>query len=405
MPTRPRRNSTIGLDYGTHSTKVVHRVRGADRGRIIRIDRPCEGYPLNATPSMIREIDGRLYFGTLATEFSCGVDYGSLKADLLQSSGDTNIDRQIDVLAASFIAWSLGEILSSDSDLAADNPIVQVSAPTSHHGDPSLNDRYLRIVHAAYTYAGKFSRVEQGVNLAFLTKEIGLVLDQPLPARGERRFFVAPETVAPIVSLQLEPITEPGIYLIADMGAATTEMSICAVNDETLGNSILAYADSTDAQGGNVLGDLEGMIVGRSQRKLDKFLKRLRSQAEQVWYRGFEKDMRCRAARERWDKLRILLTGGATHHPDIRKHFDVLVRPILNWNEKQHKQTVDRHYPTTLLCDDGFQDEDLSLFAVANGLSVQRAMWPEFYHGEEIPALEKGVRIEVEQVPSYLEIG
>lgn len=405
MANRPRRNSTIGLDYGTHSTKVVHRVRGEDIGRIIHFDRRCEGYPTNASPSAIREIDGNLYFGTLAIELNGGVDHGSPKADLLQSSGDTDRDRQIETYAAIYIAWSLGEILFNVPYLAADNPVVQVSAPTCHHGDQTLNERYLRIVHAAHAFVQKHQRVEQGIDVAFLSEEIGMILDMEVPVRGDRRFFVAPETVAPIVSLQLEPIVDRGMYLITDMGAATTEMSICSVNDETFSNSILAYADSTVRQGGNNLSEFEGMLVGKSLRSLESFLDRMESQAEKVWYQGFAKDRANPSARKRWRQLQILLTGGGTHHPDVRKYFDKKVRPIFGWNEKENSQTVGRHYPTTLLCDDGFQEEDFSLFAVANGLSVQRARWPEFFYGDEIPALDGVKPIEKTLVPSYLEIG
>jgi hypothetical protein len=405
MASRLRRSSTIGLDYGTHSTKVVHRVRGEELGRIISFDRYCGDYPINAAPSVIREIDGLLYFGTLAVELHGGENYGSLKADLLQNSGDVDIDKEIEVLAATYIAWALGEILFLDSELAADNPIVQVSAPTCHHGDPKLNERYLRIVHSAYVFVQEHQRVEQGVEFNWIKDVMGSNLAKTVPGRGDRRFFIAPETVAPIVSLQLEPLIEPGIFLIADMGAATTEMSICAVSDESFDNSILAYADSTDAQGGDVLGEIENMTVGKSQQKLEQFLERMGSQARKVWYQGFKKDMACPAARKRWNNLQVLLTGGGTHHRDVRGHFDKKLRPIFGWNENEHDQTVGRHFPSTLSCAKGTEQTDFSLFAVANGLSVQRAQWPSFFHGEEISTLAPNADTEEQLVPSYLEIG
>jgi hypothetical protein len=405
MVSRLRRRSTIGLDYGTHSTKVVHRVQGESLGRILAFDRHCEKYPINAAPSVIREVDGLLYFGTLAVELGGGVNYGSLKADLLKSSGDADIDEEIDVLAATYIAWALGDIFRLDSALAADNPIVQVSAPTSHQGDPNLNERYLRIVHAAYVFVHEHQRVEQGVEFRWIKDEMRSNLARIVPERGDRRFFIAPETVAPIVSLQLEPLIEPGIFLIADMGAATTEMSICAVNDESFGNSILAYADSTDAQGGDDLGEIENLIVGKSQRKLEQFLERMGLQARRVWCQGFDKDKANFAARKRWNNLQVLLTGGGTHHRDVRRHFEEKLRPILGWNEKDNKQSVDRHFPSTLSCAAGAEQTDFSLFAVANGLSVQRVQWPTFFHSEEISRLTPLANTEEDRIPSYLEIG
>ena len=400
-----RRNSTIGLDYGTHSTKVVHRVRGEEMGRVLRFDRSCEGYPLNAAPSVMREIEGRLYFGTLAVELTGGIDYGSLKAELLGRTGDPGLDRQIDVLTSAYLAWAIGEIFDQDPQLAADNPILQVSAPTCHAGNLELKQRYLRIVHASYTYVQNHLQVEQGVELSWLDETLTPVLDATIPASSERRFFVAPETVAPMVSLQLEPFNDTGIFLIADMGAATTEMSVCAVNDETFGNAILAYSDSTESRGGSDLFEIDAMLVGPSQERLDNFLHLLKLQADKVWLRGYYKDKDCQAASRRWKKLQVLLTGGATHHPEVRKHFDKKVYPNAAWPPSETRLAVDRHYPTSLECDPGFEEEDLSLFAVANGLSVQLPLWPRFFNEIEIEELKSLDDTDNDAVPSYLEIG
>lgn len=400
-----KRNSTIGLDYGTHSTKVVHRVRGEGIGRVIRFDRSCDGYPINAAPSVIRESDGMLYFGTLAVELTGGEDYGSLKADLLHRTDDHALDRKIDILSAGYIAWALGEILHSDAQLTADNPIIQVSAPTSHAGNKELEERYLRIVHASYVYVKSYLRVEQGVNFQWLSEVMSPLLDAEVPARAERRFFVAPETIAPIVSLQLEPIIESGIFLIADMGAATTEMSICAVNAETSGRVLLAYSDSTELRGGNELGEIDGMFVGASQQRLESFLNALRSQAHRVWANGFMKDSNNLAARRRWRRLQVLLTGGATHHKDVRSFFNDKIVPHRQHFLDDATLSIDRHYPATLKFDEDFGEDDRSLFAVANGLSVQRAEWPHFFGEDEIKDLEKRRNDAVELIPSYLEIG
>ena len=75
MAVSQRRRSTIGLDYGTHSTKVVHRIRDEEFGRVVHFDDPCDGYSLNTSPSAIRDVDGRLYFGTCALQMNEGENH------------------------------------------------------------------------------------------------------------------------------------------------------------------------------------------------------------------------------------------------------------------------------------------------------------------------------------------
>jgi len=143
MAVNQRRRSTIGLDYGTHSTKVVHRIRDEELGRVVHFDDPCDGYPVNASPSAIREVNGRIYFGTRAIEMVEGENYGSLKADLLSLPDEREVRQNIEVLAATYIAWVLQSIFVQDEQLAADDPIVQFSAPTSHEGDEQLKQVFL----------------------------------------------------------------------------------------------------------------------------------------------------------------------------------------------------------------------------------------------------------------------
>ena len=406
MPMYQKRASIIGFDYGTHSTKVVHRIRDEELGRIVRFDIEHEGYPRNASPSVIREIDGRLYFGTKALQLQDGENYGSLKSDLLHSSGDDELDERIDVLTAAYLAWALGNIFRQDPQLVADDPVIQFSAPTSHVGNEVLVNRYLRIAHACYTTVRQcLISIEQGVEHEDVVRVIRPLLHKPVPHQGDRRFGVLPETIAPIVSLQLQPFVIPGIYLIADMGASTTEMSVFAVNDERNDHSILAYHDETDLQGGILLGEIAGMMVGPSQARLEQFLNVMQKQANRVWHSGFCYDKNNRAASQRWKSLHVMLTGGATHHPDVRKHFDKRINPIIAWPTNETLLQVGRHAPTTLRCDAGYEESDLSLFAVANGLSIQRPKWPPFVHSHQIAPLMAITHQEVELLPSYLEIG
>ena len=76
---------TIGLDFGTHSTKIILRPRGSEKASLLRICKPQEGYPEFACPSLVRIIDSRVCFGSKALEVSGGKLYRSLKMQLLPS--------------------------------------------------------------------------------------------------------------------------------------------------------------------------------------------------------------------------------------------------------------------------------------------------------------------------------
>jgi hypothetical protein len=358
-------------------------------GRVVHFDDPCDGYPLNTSPSAIRDVDGRLYFGTRAIQMNEGENYGSLKADLLAPPEEPKDRLELEILTATYIAWALQSIFAQDEQLAADDPIVQFSAPTSHAGDEQLKQIFLRIAHAAYSVARNESRlIKQGMHYSDSFNLIKPILNSEIPSSEERKFFVLPETVAPIVSLQLEPFLETGIYLIADMGASTTEMSVFAVNDSNNENSILGYFDLTEIRGGNDLAEFDQMEVGRSQDNLDVFLDAVKKQADKVWYIGYQKDMNNPAASQRWKQLEVLLTGGATHHKNVRAHFDKKIKPINAWPENDTNLSIGRHEPTTLTCDSCRDEPDLSLFAVANGLAIEGPRWPRFFPEHEIDELD-----------------
>jgi hypothetical protein len=85
-----------------------------------------------------------------------------------------------------------------------------------HLEDDVLKLRYLQIAHAAWQIAFGYDQVEidQGVRFSEISDSIAHLLAAGVADESERRFDVLPETVAPIVSLSMNPRTEPGMYLV-----------------------------------------------------------------------------------------------------------------------------------------------------------------------------------------------
>ena len=126
------------------------------------------------------------------------------------------------------------------------NVFLNVAAPMNHYGDEILRTRYLRIIQAAWeaVYGENPFEVHQGSSLDELQARLEPFLDddRAVPDRETRRYSVLPETLAPLVSLSLDPRAEPGMYMVVDMGAGTTEISVDHVGEpEDIDQQILCY--------------------------------------------------------------------------------------------------------------------------------------------------------------------
>lgn len=399
-----RRLSVIGFDYGTHSTKVVQRYWGESQGKIVQFDDAVPGYPSQASPSVIREQDGRLYFGAKGVGMPNAMDYGSLKAELMDDlSDDPELAQKIEVLVVAYIAWALTEMFDRHPSWRHDRIQLQISAPTSFVGDADLEQKYDRIGHAAYALAiDGCGEIRQGIRYEDARLLIHPFLEMTPPPRQERRFSIQPETIAPIISLQQEPIVSSGMYLMIDMGAGTTEMSIVAVPRNST-EPIRCYYDSTERRGGSNLAELEDLPVGESQRRLEAFLRDFNKQASKVWQVGFMKDASNRIARRNWQQLTVLLTGGATRHTSITAKFDSDSKVPFSWQLHGTNHRTARHTPRTIQPSTASDGDDLSVFAVANGLSIHTSAWRQCFVMDAINQLTP-ITQSIPLMQSYLEI-
>jgi hypothetical protein len=189
-------------------------------------------------------------------------------------------------------------------------------------------------------------------------------------------YDVLPETIAPIVSLSQDPRMTAGMYMLVDMGAGTTELSINHVSVPGGDQNVLCYFDRS------VLLGAERFQSGESARQLTaELLKHI----WQTWCRGYDKDARNVAARQRWKSLRVLLVGGGTCRADV---YDAIVREqhaVCSRFPGEARCEILRHGPADL--DFGsvpVSPEDVSLASVANGLAFPRMKWPHFYEPEQV---------------------
>lgn len=386
----PRSTVIVGLDFGTHSTKVVVRTRGDKNARIITIDDSTQGYPWFASPSLVRLSRGRLTFGRDALdERRGGVLYRSLKVHLLPPTEDLPIQFPLgpspDLLVACYLAWALQRIRWNLAKRGEPNVILNLAAPMDHIENEGLRTRYLHVAQAAWesAFGANPLPIEQNANFDDIVRPMVRWLEREPPEAAERRYEILPETVAPIVSLSIDPRMAPGMYAIFDMGAGTTEISVNHVNEPGADQRVLCYADESILVGGDnfQLADqqIEHGSVGNGGHA--PLLRSITKAHKRVWHSGYSKDSENYSARQRWRELTVLLTGGGGRRQDVANAISQ-ANPILAWPTDETTYVVDWHQPTGIDFEQNLtsaMNEDIPLLAVAHGLSLERQKWPNFF--------------------------
>ncbi len=390
----------VGLDFGTHSTKILARRRGGSESSIVTLQPPVEGYPWFACPSLIRVTNGKVYFGADALSSSHGTLLSSMKLELLPNLNQLELAHKnhyptstnAEIMAAIFLSWCMQQVTQLiEQRLGLGHTIFfNVGAPMSQYENQVLSDQYLRILNAAWNAARFNSEIvfESGMSLNKAAKytQSWIRDDVVVPSRDARVFHVLPETVAPIISLCHDPRMIPGMYLLVDIGAGTTEVSINLVRERgsnEVKSPILCYFDKSILLGGNHFGN---------QRLLPKDLVgRLVKLTREVWARGYEKDYSSRVARDKWRQLQVVFTGGAARRGDIQEAINENNEIIYPWPWDEICYETNWHYPTGLSIEgsklliqsvsESISDaatSSLSMLAVAHGLSIERRHWNEF---------------------------
>lgn len=389
----------IGLDFGTHSTKVVVRRRGERQGRVVALDVPVSGYPPYAIPSLVRAAEGALWFGGEALNRGDGVLYRLLKLELIKTTSLVNGEQSnVDLLVTAYFAWILGAVRKwVDEEYGLENCklFLNVAAPMDHFEIAQIKKRYLAILATAWewTFGPKYHHIRQAVALNDVKS--WMETDQVLiPNAAVRTYDVLPETIAPIVSLSQDPRMNAGMYLLIDMGAGTTELSINFVSVPGGEQNVLCYFDRS------ILLGAEKFLAGEKQREL---LALLLKNIWQTWYLGYEKDAQNYAARQRWKSLRILLLGGGTCRKDVCDAINAEHHAVFTRFPGEARCEILRHGPADLQFPASkVSQEDISLASVANGLAFPRMQWPKFYEPAQIEPIE-GTAAQNAADPWYLD--
>ncbi len=332
-----------------------------------------------------------MFFGREAWSRETGEMYSSLKLDLIRPRGRVDLKARdyrqsqaaSEILVAGYLCWIL-QLVKRELDRrfgeGAYRPYLNVAAPMDHIEDDRRKQRYLRVVGAAWNLVFRecSKTLLQGADLSALGTIDLHLKTLSVPAIGERLYEVLPENLAPLVSLAQLPRMMPGMYLVVDMGAGSTELSINRVQPPHEDVPVLCYCDRSVLLGARSYADAA---------RVRPTIERLLSEARCTWGEGFEKVKGNFGETKVWRHMNILLAGGGTQHPDVRPAFLGFKREFFYIWAGDGSMNVERYQPEGIehpATDHDYFRRHSYLLAVAHGLSIERQRWPEFYRPFEI---------------------
>ena len=382
----------IALDYGTFSTKVLVRRRGDQHPELLTLNEAAAGYPEFAIPSVVRISGDRVYYGGQALLSDDGNLYRWLKIRIIQPNltaidGEaTNHFQEVDApaLVAAYLTWVLSLVkirLDSRFGDSAYRPVLNLAAPMDHLVDRERQRGYLRIAATAWNsvFEASTSDVLPSSDAACVVMALSERLKAvAVPTIEERPFQVLPENLAPLVSLAQKPQMRPGMYLVVDVGAGTTEFSINKVQSTAEQLPVLCYCDRSVLIGARSFATADGTA---------SVCESLLCEARRTWGQGFEKVKNNFGATKHWRQLNILLAGGGSQHPLVQRAFKRNILEFFYPWAGQGNAEIHIYEPGGIQhrpADSTDFRKQAFLLAVAHGLSVERQQWPQFVKPFEI---------------------
>src|SRR5258708_3520137 len=117
----------------------------------------------------------------------------------------------------------------------------------------------------------------------------------------------------------MDPRTEPGMYLVVDMGAGSTELSVNLVREPDADQKILCYADTSFVMGGDNFAEADTLPANERVKKIGQLVKRLVDKFISTYWYGFKKDKNSRIEKRKWSRLRVLLVGGGCRRSEVER--------------------------------------------------------------------------------------
>lgn len=374
------RDVTIGVDFGTSTTKVMCRERDQDDAFVLA----SPDYGHDVWPSTISIAKGRAYFGHEAV--GGGFTLRWLKMRLARAGefslrpdcGITPEGLTWECLATTYLAYVLRESSRMAKEHYGECMLTfNMAAPVAEIAeDVAVRDRFER---ALFLASRLMEHAIQGWELSKAVEQyIQLAVAHPkVPSERDRNVFVVPETHAAVAGLFFSRALDDGHHVAVDIGAGTTDISVFVFRRavqavEGYPGQITYLGAGTQPIAGNAAdsalatfvcnrfgatapdideatelvrraketSDERGLAIGGGLHLTEDEVERaVRDVCEGVfkhyrktWYLGYEKEKKP----QNWRRLDVLLLGGGSQFKPFRvtlerKPFEIDMRIEQSW--------------------------------------------------------------------------
>lgn len=223
---------TVGLDFGTHQTKVcVERRDGVELSYTFMKFEDTYLRELYTLPSVIGvDKDDHLHYGYLKRNFD-----GKVFKYFKQSAFDSTAGYMPQVNAWYFSAWYIAYILFDLEQKYGTEFTIQMGAPTDSSHVDRVKQIATRIVASAYRLVEDVFENDKERFLATTIKEL-VDLTEIVPysqeIKDEYGLLVFPEAYACLMPLISQGKLEKGMNLMIDIGGGTTDISFFTIEKD-----------------------------------------------------------------------------------------------------------------------------------------------------------------------------
>jgi hypothetical protein len=409
----------VGLDFGTHSTKVVYSQIGKHLSRALNFKHNLPNYPNYCLPS-VAAIDnhGKLALGIDAAKllldkewdlgfqrfkvivagnhdkgFKDPISHENFYRYLKQHGYDETFTSER--LTAIYLAYAMGkarELIErraeyQDVELVID---FNICMPIDH----IENNKVKLVFENIFRWGEAIDRAWHTTGRGFDPVRASYELENSFHNQ-DKRVFAVPESVAGMASYLVSLRKQEGLHAIIDLGAGTTDVSICnlwipedqlisywyagrnipkgTINVERIVASHLKDAKNSFCTPGEICTFVENLgshalykksSEGKNENLLHDILEEIESlRSSKEYYRTWGSAFRHLKKQSKWEKVEVFICGGGSNLPYVEKVFSV---PW--WNQIKAKYPVSR-LPVPDDYDPGEVKAPFERMAVAYGLA------------------------------------
>lgn len=422
-PSQKKVHLQVGLDFGTSCTKIVYSQIGRRLSRAINFNHNLPNYPNYCLPSLAAiDNTGKLILGIEAARFLLDKEWDSgiqrLKM-IVAGNHDQSFEEPItnrnfynylkthgygvsftpDRLTAIFLAYAMNQarqIIESyteyhnvELDIA-----FNICMPIDHLENSKVREEFEKIFAWAELIIENWLETRKGFDHIRALEGSKHKLQNKLHNK-DRRVFAVPEAVAEMASYLVSLRKQEGLHAIIDLGAGTTDVSICnlrmpegqsisywyaarniprgTINIERIVASYLKDVRNSFCTPGEICTFVENLGSHRLYKNSSKakykdlqgdILKEIESlRSSKEYYKTWGAAFKHLKKQSKWERVEVFICGGGANLPYVEEVFSV---PW--WNQIEKKYPVSR-LPIPEDYDPGKGNAPFERMAVAYGLA------------------------------------